>query len=349
MLEPRTFEGDAAEASAFIVPCWRAAYPHHPIALWDERYFEWQLLAGRPAARDLLVAAYDGTRLVGAHFAEAFPFELRGEPIVASQGSWFSVDPEYRRRGIGRLLVEEQRRRHRERGLAFLSGFGVRGTLGPAFWKAFGDTRPLGPIGFWYRVLDDRGLRESMAKPSDRILVRLIAGVTRPIGLPESEAPGVRDYASNDLPRCEELANALASGCDLAFRWTRERLATQLDHEGLPRTLVLERGGRVEGLVNWYPLGTEGRRRLRIAVLDLVAFGEASASERRGLLGSALRRMREDGLALAMTLRRPGRQPTRALWATGFVPIYAEYDALATTADPALRLEGLRRVHLHWR
>ena len=56
----------------------------------------WELFSDEPGARDFLVAAYDGTRLVGAHpdKARALPVAA-AEPIFGTAGAYFSVDPEY--------------------------------------------------------------------------------------------------------------------------------------------------------------------------------------------------------------------------------------------------------------
>ena len=67
-------------------------------------------------------------------------------------GSWLTVDPEYRRQGIGIKLFESSRR-HLEHNAKFHLGYGYTGarmSMGPKFWKSFPEnTVLLGHVGFW--------------------------------------------------------------------------------------------------------------------------------------------------------------------------------------------------------
>lgn len=345
-IEVRTYQGDAAEFASFVGRAWTTSYEGRFTHLvWDAPYFEWQLFSDRPEGREFVVAAYEGVRLAGVLASPLFPIELFGEPIEATITAWFSVDPEYRGRRVGRLLVDESRRRHRERGVPFSLGFVAAGMAGHGFWKAVPDCRTVSRVGFWYRVLDAASLARAVATRRDRWLTRLL-GPLSARALPASDEPGVRPYRAGDLEACRALVDRREPGSDLRFRWPAERLARQLDHAGTPRTLVLESAGRVAGVVNWYESEVRGRGAMRMAFLDLLAF--AGGVDARGLLRGALRRMREGGAALAMLPRLPG-QPRRALLRTGFVPLPAEQELLGAYLDPIDRLARVRRPHFLWR
>ena len=67
MIEIRTFDGDVAELARFCTSSWQKRYAGRmPVPVWLPDFLEWELLGEDHAARQFLVAAYDGSRLVGA-------------------------------------------------------------------------------------------------------------------------------------------------------------------------------------------------------------------------------------------------------------------------------------------
>lgn len=348
MIVVRTFDGDSSAAAEFTRRVWTGRYDLSiPVIDWNEAYFEWQLLNDLPGTRDYLVAAYDGDKLVGTLFAEPLNFQLRGEPILATMGSWLSVDPSYRGKGIAQRLAEEQRQRHRERDAKFMLGFGVLGTDGPKFWQARKDTVVLGNVGFWVRLLDYR----AVAAWTPSWVERISAQVAGPFlsGAPQlPETPEVRRFTEADLPRCLELAQAAQTHADLGYRWTEGRLRHQLSGPKLPRTFVFERAGRVEGFINYYLVSMKGHTVMQVAVIDLMAFSDLAASDKRRLVQRALVAMAEEGAGLAMALRVPTPHDG-TFWRAGFVPTPKQSNFLCTISDPGIALEGVRRLYVHWR
>jgi predicted N-acetyltransferase YhbS len=351
VIEIRTYEGDAPTLSVFTQGVWRRTYAGRmTIPLWDERYFEWQLLAERPGGRDYLVVAYEGARLVGSLLGEAFRFRLRGREFDATMGSWLTVDPDYRGQGLGKRLVAEQRRRHQERGAVFHLGYGYEGaaiSMGPAFWKRMGDdTLVLGWVGWWARVLDHAAVSEWDLAWWHRIGSRLLGLVQGP---PPSEAsPDVRPYRPDDVSACLRLTHQLLNQVDLGYVWTQERLGHQLHFRDVPRTLVAEQDGQVAGFVNFYPLQFLGRHPLAVGLIDLMVMGPLRPAGRIQLLRAALARMRQEGMKLALALRLPGA-PGRALLACGFLPLPRELSFLCYRIDRGVPLEEARRLHVHFR
>jgi GNAT superfamily N-acetyltransferase len=358
MIEIRTYDGDAAEIAAFTKRVWRATYEGRmPLPLWDHAYFDWQLLAGcddrrvRPGGRDYLVAAYDGAKLVGSLFGEAFRFRLHQRQVDATMGSWLTVDPEYRRQGIGSRLFDEQRRRHRERGGVFHLGFGYTGyadSLGPRFWKSFPEsTVVLGKVGFWARVLDHRAEARWNLSRLERVGTRALALVQSRHPKPES-LEGIRPYRPSDLADCLALARGLLDEVDLGYVWSEGRLAHQLWYQDVPRTLVLEHAGRVGGFVNYYHLDYLGRGHLSVAMIDLLAFGDVPSGLRMRLLRAALAQMVEQGAQMALLLRLPC-YPKRPVLQAGFIPMPRDFLFVCVRMDPEFSLDGAKRLHVHWR
>jgi GNAT superfamily N-acetyltransferase len=346
VIEIRTYEGGASELSTFIREVWNLTYKGRmPFPLWSARYFEWQLLVGRARERDLLVAAYDGTKLVGCLMAEPCRFRLHGREIAGSTASWTTVHPDYRRAGIGVKLAVEQQRRHLDRGLAVYAGFLARTptSLGAKFWLAYPDTVALPTVGFWARVLDHRAVARWE-------LSRHTALGTRALGWLQSrpsaaDVNDIRPYRSADLPACLRLAEVLLTSVHLGYVWSAERLARQLGDTDMPRTLIAERAGEVAGFVNYYRLDLMAKHSIEAAIIDLVAFGRLSPHDQTRLLQAALADMVREGVKVAIMLRLPC-YPSRPMLAAGFLPAPMRLTPVGVRADRTLSLEGVRRLYL---
>ncbi len=352
MIETRTFEGNAAELSAFAQRVWRGTYEGRMmLPVWNDEYFDWQLLSDRPGGRHYLVAAYEGARLVGSLLGEQFRFRLHGREFDATMGSWLTVDPEYRRQGVGTLLFEEQRRRHLERGAVFHLGYGYVGaavSMGPRFWQSFpANTVNLGRVGFWARMLDHETVARWDLSLRDRLGARAIGFFqTR---RPRPSDPGaVRDYRPEDLPACLRLSHALLDRVNMGYVWSQERLAHQLSYNGLPRTLVAEENGQVAGFINYYTLDFLGRFPIRTAMIDLLAFGSLPFAGRVNLLRAAMAQMVDEGAKLVLMLRLPC-YPMLPLMRTGFVALPRDFYLICVRMDTSFPLDGARKMHLHWR
>jgi GNAT superfamily N-acetyltransferase len=348
MIEVRTFEGDAAEAADFTRRTWIGRYELKvPVIDWSPEYFTWQLFSGPRENRDLLVAAYEGTQLVGTLFAEPMPFHLRGQPIHASMGSWLTVDPDHRGKGIANKLAEAQRARHRARDAKFMLGYGVLGTDGPKFWVPRADTQVLGTTGFWARMLDARRVAQWAPSRAERVLA-FVSGPLLSGAPPLVDSDDIRRFEPGDLDACLELAQALSDQSELGYRWTRERLLHQLAAPVFPRTWVLVRDGRVRGFVNHYVIGMKGRIDMPVAVIDVLALGALELVDQKRLFARAVADMASQGAGLAIAIRIPTPYSSM-LWRAGFVPMPDDTNYLCTISDPELPLAGVRKLHVTWR
>ena len=345
MIEIRTFDGDSRDAAAFTTSIWKGTYGgHHQFPVWDERYYDWQLFGRADSDRSLTVAAYDSGELVGTLFAEPFRFSFEGRELEGSTSSWLTVDPRTRGRFVGRKLVDELRRRHRDRGLAFSLGFAITGTNGPSFWDTMPDTIIFGKMGYWVRVLDARAVTDWLPGGWERAALKVLGPFVAPLGQ-DRNITGMRPFLTTDLDRCLELTRAMARGSGIGLVWTRQRLHRQLDYRETPQTLVFERGGIVRGMINYYCMDFLLRANLRIGQVDLLACGELDQGERRDLIEAALARMKSEGVALVVVPRMSGC-PAGALVRNRFVPLPAELVVTGIFPDGSIPRRKFNRYQL---
>ncbi|REJ72246.1 MAG: GNAT family N-acetyltransferase [Planctomycetota bacterium] len=352
MLDVRTYAGDAATLSEFVGRVWRATYADRmPLPVWDERFFDWQLTWRTAEERPHCVAVYDGDRLVGTLLGEEFRFRWFDSEHLGTQGSWLTVEPEYRRQGVGKLLLEELKRRHRERGADFQIGYGYHGSrlsLGPKFWK----THPEGTVvprslGFSVRVLNPRAVA---AWELSRLEGWGARGLEWWQPRPEKWQPDshVREYRSEDLASCLELSHGLLDHVEVGIMWEQDRLAHQLDYKDYPQTLVYETDGQVAGFINYHRMEYLGRGTIRMAMIDLFAVGDLPLPAQVALMKTALSRMHKEGVDVAMLLRTPCF-PGGVLWRTGFIPRLADQAILLTKMTPDFDPGRAKRFHVLWR
>jgi hypothetical protein len=353
MVEVRPYEGSPEQLCEFVVHVWRETYGGRmAFPLWTPDYFRWQLGMDGSQPRDHLLAAYDGERLIGAVLGYPVRFRTPLGAMEGTQGSWLSIDRDYRRRGVATQLRAELRRRHREQGLAFQVGygyFGSRHSLGPAFWKSQRKqgTVEIGRAGFWARVLDaGRAAAWNVAR-WEGLLTRLSGPFLRRPGV-RADGLEIRPFVAADAGACLELVNSSHSNVDFGIVWDQNALERHLDGGGVGQCLVTVKDGIPAGLVSFHCLPFLGRTEEIVGVVDIIAVGSLQAREQRRLINAALSAMQEQGAALALKLRI-GDHPMLPMAACGFVPRLTDSYILVTWADEPQTLPPVHRLHLLWR
>jgi hypothetical protein len=276
---------------------------------------------------------------------------LHGEAQSATWGSFLTVDPEYRRQGVARKMHAEFQRRHQQREAAVNFGYHyVRHikSLGPKFWRKQPDSAVgVRKLGMWVRALEHRAVARFETYWFEAYGSRMLSLVQGRAEAPR-DMTGIRPYRSDDLADCMELVAERASSVDLAYHFSADELSRLLDYGGFSRTVVLERDGRIAGLIAYYPLHVLGRRRLEVAIIDVLAFGSLPSRDRQRLLQAALCRMTEEGIQAAMCLRGSWYAWPQ-LARTGFYPVGAEYYFCGNKMRHDLSLDRVRRLHVLWR
>lgn len=352
MVEIRTYDGDGSDVADLMERVWGGMYGGRKwIPFWGRDTLDFQILAERPRGRDYLVAAYDGTRLVGVFFAEPLTYRVRDQLVEGSVGSWLTVERTLASSSVGINLLLEMQRRHREKRAAFCLGYvaGGRKTAGSEFWRYYAKCDPqncafLRRVGHWVRIYDHGGLARTGLNALERIGARALSLLqSRQPPLPQDVC--VREYTPADLPACLEAAHRMAADADLSIHWTHDRLALQLHRHAVARTLIVEQSGNISGFLNYHQIRLLGGGTLQAAIIDVLAADQLTHHQCIALLRAAGHRMVEEGIQAAIMLRScMCRGP--ALLACGFMPVPAFDHLVCLFKDPNLDLHKPSRIHL---
>ena len=351
MIEIRTFDGDMRQLAEFCNMAWARRYEGRmPFAAWTPEFFEWEL-DDCAQTRELIVAAYDGARLVGVLPARPMKFHIQGQTIDGSWGSYFSVDPDYENQPVSIKLHLEQRRRHKQHGLKVNMGYVFTGysvARGQKFWlKQQRLVKPVRNVGTWVRLLDPAAVARfshSRLDIAGTYLSRLVLGDPRPPRHPAA----IRPFTAADAASCAALLDAASRRADLGYAWDEKLAARQLQFKDATRTLVAEHEGRVAGLINYCPLKLLGRTPITAGVIDFLETEGLPLRTSIDLVRTALADMRNRGMHMAMALR-VSAMPFWPLARVAFTMIPAEYCYVAQPIDFELPDWRLRRLNVHWR
>jgi GNAT superfamily N-acetyltransferase len=327
---------------------WRGDYAGVvSVPLWDEAFLTWALFGDQPGQGDYRLAAYDGTRLVGTFFARPHCFSLHGRLVEGTLASWLTVHPDYRRKLVGPQLVGCMCRQHEADGRAFLIGLAYRDrkALGFQFWEGMRRASPervavLGPVNYWARVMDAGRVARWSPHWYERLAARLVSVLQgRPSRPPGT---GCRPFEPADLTQCLAIVEPARRRHDLTVIRGPADLHRQLQFEGVARTLVSERKGRITGLLNYSRLELLGRGELPVGLSDLL-YLERAGGER--LLRAGLASMASDGLALVLV---PGfaAHPRVVFFRAGFVPLPPEHNSVCLKARAEFPLGNVRSFAL---
>jgi len=350
MIEIRTFDGDADQMSRFCTGVWRRQYQGQmPLIDWSADFLEWEVLAD--PSRHYVVAAYDGTKLVGLLPTVPQRFSLLGQEIDGTWGSYFSVDPDYAQHGVSLKLNLELRRRHRQRQAVLTTGhvyLGAAVAKGKDFWLKQPKTiQPVRKLGLWARPLDHRAVSRFELSRRDAVGVRML-GLVQRTPRPADPADGIRDFQTGDLADCLRLVNDQGRAAELGYLWDDVALLRRLKYKDVAHTLVAEYRGRVAGLVNYCRLKIMGRAPIEAGVIDMLAVDQLPRPLARKLIRTALAQMAAQGVHTALALRISSF-PWRHLMATGFVALPADSMYVAQPIGLKLDCWKLRRMMVHWR
>jgi len=232
-----------------------------------------------------------------------------------------TLDADHGRLAIS--LVERLRRHSAERGISFALGTIANDPTSPShrFWTKYAQAFPqnltfLFPVNYWGKMLAPQVLARAGVKHWERLASRAL-GPLFPL-TPYRHDPHVRSYRTSDLERCGQILDKASAGLDWALMWPRERLSHRLEGPAC-ETLLFERDGCVQGLMNYNCFFMQGRERVLAAMIALWADDGLTAVQRVRFLGHACNHMRARGVHLVVA-QRSAMMPAPAFLANLFLP-----------------------------
>lgn len=315
-LEIRTFDGDFKSLGELLCESWRADYGSDLRFHYSDDFLRWTL-SGPKCDPELQLAAYLEGKMVG--FCARLPKTLwaRGATHEVALGTFLTTGARFRRRGIGKGLVEESMNRLKARGYAGYFTYLQRSRASTPLYQNLSApqlvVRP--SLRFYFRFLDGRGLS---ARWHHGPLLRTVMSLLSDRETNAPEVPMARRYRCADLTACVELMNARRRRFPVCQQWSAKELDWRL--EGFPRSqaVVYERDGRVQGFVSFYSTELSGdkwggahmketEREERVALIDHLVLDGLRFPERNALMARVLFEARAAGNALAIVPSSEGR------------------------------------------
>jgi len=302
------------------------------------------LFADLPDPR-FLIAAYDGARLVA--FIANLPrvYRLNGATYRGVIPTMLAARKEYR--GAVVYLMAECIRRNQEFGadLALMmleknyrSWRMLEGGLKPKY-----RIERLRTMCAFTRAVELESIVESQGlKRYESAAIRL-AGAHRPIPFP-SVSGVVRPYRDADLQQILALTLRYSDQGCLVRVFNERSLARQLHAEGVALTIVYERGGAVEGFINFTIhelLSARGRRRW--AWVEFLYWESLTAQERKALLAGLWQASRDMG-CIGILEWDKGYYSKGAFFRSRFLPYPLSVDVSAWVLNPNLSLQAVRKI-----
>jgi hypothetical protein len=320
-IDIRGYGGDFRDIAEFTRRVWTTIYGGKMwFPYWDADFLRWQFGAD---GRALSAVAYDGPRLVGSFLLARHALRIGSSVYPVGVVSWCTVDPQYRNWPIARQLIEACRQRHEEQRLEFSLAIvsGDPTSIAYRFWQQYAKTYPqdfrfLLRFGTWVKLLAPEAAARGGIGRWERLGMRAVAPWLQ--FTPLRPGSHVRSYCAEDFSACAQLLEKASASLDWAVTWPPVHLASQLDHAA-SRTLVFDRGGSVQGMVNYHCLTMEGRVPVRAGLIDLWADEGLSSVERARLLAGVCDDLRRQGIHMVVAMRS-AMMPAAAFAANLFVP-----------------------------
>lgn len=306
--------------------------------LWSPEFLRWQFGGDD---RRLCVAAYDDDRLVGTFFASPHSLRIGSTVYPMTFSSWCTVDQDFRLPRLTVDMIEAMRRGHLDTGRAFSLGIvsGSPDSVANRFWALYGKACPqnyrvIAKVSYWSKVLNPTALVKGSIAWWERGIARLLGPVLKPI--PWARGSELRPYDSRDLDSCAQLLERADARLDWAVSWSAPQLARQLEGP-VARTLVLERDGRVQAMVNYHHMQLQGVVTMKFALIDLCAMPDVSMVTASRVFGGVCAQMRDEGVDVIVCLRS-AMFPTPALVANAFIPLPGGDQLVALFPQPHVPL-----------
>ena len=318
-IEIRDYDGDFEDVVELTRRVWVPEYGGHTwVPIPDAAFLRWKLA---PQSGAVCPAAYEGTKLVGTVCAVPHALRIGDSVYPVAMCTGFTVAAEHRRMALP--LVERLRRAGEERGMAFGIGMVLddRKSASYRFWTKYSEAFPQNfrfvfRGGYWAKFLAPDVVARAGIEAWERMASRALGPLLR--FTPYGHDKNVRRYRAADREQCIRIVEKTSAGLDWAMSWKPEQLSAQLENP-VYTTLVLERAGKIRGMVNSHCFSLHGRELIRAAMIDLWTDDGMTGGERIRLLSHLCMELGAQDVH-AVVATRCAVTPAAAFLANLFVP-----------------------------
>lgn len=192
------------------------------------------------------------------------------------------------------------------------------------------------------RILDlNRVVASEELKTWERMALRIIGAQRAP---KRRESVPIREYRAEDLDRCLILLNQYAEKIRLALVWDREDLGIELAYPDVSQTVMYERDGKVEGLINFIYHDHLGKTKERWAWINHVAYPALSSRERRRFVEAFLCYIQDAGCLGVVEWTRK-YYPMEPLYRNRFFPYFRQVNLVAWIFNQEISLTKIPAVY----
>jgi GNAT superfamily N-acetyltransferase len=296
--------------------------------------------------KDHLIGAYRGDEIVA--FLANLPqrFHFRGKTYRAIYSCLLVTRKEYLRQGMAMALIREALKINQKYKYDFsllTLETGRRSTKLMNKFKSEGQrlewVRKTNVIG---RILDlGRVARSEGLKGWEKGAIKLFGSHRPP---KERLSVSLRKYTPADLDQCLALLDRYKETVTLALTWGKEDLAWELDYPGVSETLVYEKEGYVQGMINFIRHEHLGKTRETWAWINHVAYPDLSRKERYEFVQAFLKNIQEAGFVGTIEWNRK-YYPLGPFYRSRFFPYFRAVNLVSWTFNPDISLANIPDVY----
>lgn len=340
-----TFRGDLEGLERMAHSAWRDEYGMESFPnLYRPKFL--RFVFDRIADKEHLIAAYRGEEIVS--FMANLPrrYSIDGKNFRGVYSCLLVTRRELLRQGIAQALIEKaleiNEKFQYDLSIYALEG-GHRSTRLVKKLEATGyPVRWLRRNYVIARILDlEQAAASEGLKKWEQAAIRIIGAQKPP---KKRDSVPMREYRADDLDRCLSLLNQYANKIRLALVWDREELGIELDYPDVSRTLVYEKNGKVEGLINFIFHDHLGHTRERWAWINHVAYPALTSRERRQFVEAFLCYIRDCGCLGAVEWIRK-YYPMEPLYRSRFFPYFRYVNQVAWIFNLDLSLNKIPAIY----
>lgn len=338
------FRGDFEALELMAHRSWREEYGEESFPNFYRPDFL-RFLYDRLDDKGLFMGIYKGEEIVAflANLPQKYFFK-KGE-YQAVYSCLMVTSRDYLRQGVASLLVREALKKNQELKCDFSLFSLEKGHGSTAFIKKLeAEGHPVQWIRKFYvtaRVNDlEKAAFSEGLKGWEKAAVRLIGGHK----LPEDKGLILRPYSAEDLDECFSLLSDYKEHVTLCPVWNREDLGRELDCAGVSHTLVYEKAGRVEAMINFFIHEHLGRTKERWAWINLVALHRLDKKNQRAFVRGFLHAVHSMGCIGAVEWLR-GYYSMKPFFKTRFFPYFRYVNLVSWTFNPDLDLSNIKKVY----